>query len=234
MPFALSLSRHWQALLAVVLVHALLLASLVFMPAPGGGHGQVLSVEVLVAAAGPSAPAPPAATPDVPATVPAARERPLVTESPSTPVMPAPPEAGAPVEASPAPAPAPSAEADGAGSAPAPAASAPGSGAGKVPSSAPASAEGQGLPPRLRPGTRRPPYPEGSRWDREAGRVTLRLKVRADGTVADATVLRSSGFPRLDRAARDASLRWRLDPARRGGESVEGSLDTTLEFRLED
>lgn len=114
----------------------------------------------------------------------------------------------------------------------APASSGPGASAATAPG--PASAEGPGLPPRLRPGTRRPPYPEASRWDREAGRVTLRLKVRADGTVADATVLRSSGFPRLDRAARDASLRWRLDPARRGGESVEGALDTTLEFRLED
>lgn len=89
------------------------------------------------------------------------------------------------------------------------------------------------IPPRLGPGAAEPAYPPGSRWDREQGRVTLQLVVRADGRVAAVRVIRSSGFPRLDRAARETALRWRLQPARRGGEAVEGVLDKTLEFRLE-
>lgn len=89
------------------------------------------------------------------------------------------------------------------------------------------------LPPRLPPGATHPPYPESARWNREEGRVTLRLKVRADGKVVEVQMLESSGHPLLDRAARDTAWRWRLLPAQREGRAVDGVLVKTLEFRLE-
>lgn len=89
------------------------------------------------------------------------------------------------------------------------------------------------LPPRLPAGAAHPPYPESARWNRDEGRVTLRLKVRADGKVVDVQMLESSGHPLLDRAARDTAWRWRLLPAQREGRAVDGVLVKTLEFRLE-
>lgn len=88
-------------------------------------------------------------------------------------------------------------------------------------------------PPRLGPGAAKPDYPPDSSRAREEGHVTLQLVVRADGRVASVRVIRSSGFPRLDRAARETALRWRLQPARRGGEAVEGVLDWTVQFHQE-
>jgi protein TonB len=50
----------------------------------------------------------------------------------------------------------------------------------------------------------KPPYPPVSRRLGEEGTVTLRFDIGVDGKVADSSVEQSSGFPRLDRAARDA------------------------------
>lgn len=240
MPFALSPSRHWQALLAVVLVHVLLLASLAQMPAPGGGQGPVLAVEVLVAPAGNSAPGATVASP-VPVPVPAATAPSLAPVAPpkrASPVVNVTPRAAVPAAdesaASADPGVATAATEAAAGGASAATTGPSGDIAMMSAAASGAATEGVTQPPRLGPGARKPVYPEGSRWAREAGRVTLRLRVRADGTVAESAVLHTSGFPRLDRAARDAALRWRLEPARRDGEAVDAALDTTLEFRLED
>jgi TonB family protein len=57
-----------------------------------------------------------------------------------------------------------------------------------------------------------PMYPPASRRVGEHGTVVLKLHVLEDGSVADAVIDRSSGYPDLDYAAMYESFRWRLDP----------------------
>ena len=63
-----------------------------------------------------------------------------------------------------------------------------------------------------------PPYPVLSRRLGEQGRVLLRVRIEADGSASAAQVYGSSGFARLDQAARQAVLRWRFVPGTRNGE----------------
>lgn len=76
-------------------------------------------------------------------------------------------------------------------------------------------------------------YPALSRRLGETGTVLLHLHVLADGRIGAVNVLWSSGFPRLDRAAADAALRWRLTPARRGEEPVAMWYRWPVQFELE-
>ena len=55
-----------------------------------------------------------------------------------------------------------------------------------------------------------PPYPSLSRRAGEQGEVHLSVLITAQGQVADVTIDRSSGYARLDRAAREAVTRWRF------------------------
>jgi TonB family protein len=57
-----------------------------------------------------------------------------------------------------------------------------------------------------------PIYPSASRRLGEHGTVVLRLHVLEDGSVADARIEQSSGYPDLDYAAYYESFRWRIDP----------------------
>lgn len=66
-----------------------------------------------------------------------------------------------------------------------------------------------------------PRYPKESRRLREQGVVLLRLLLGTDGRVADISVAKSSGHPRLDQAALSAVRRWRWSPAIRGGVAVQ-------------
>ncbi|MDY6947924.1 MAG: M56 family metallopeptidase [Pseudomonadota bacterium] len=57
-----------------------------------------------------------------------------------------------------------------------------------------------------------PQYPSASRRAGEAGTVVLKLHVLEDGSVGDAAVVKSSGYPDLDYAAFYEAFRWRLEP----------------------
>lgn len=229
------LSRYGLPLLAVLLVHGLLLALMgrgLRPPAPP--PPSPLEVALL----GPAAAAPGTVVASAALPTEAASAAPTVPEpSPPSPV--APPTAAAPLPpASPAlpgrPLQAPLADA-------VPAAAladplpppAPGPGAAPLPAAGSAGSRGD-VEARLAPGTPEPAYPEDARLDREEGSVTLQLQVRADGRVRAVKVLRSSGSPRLDRAARDAAWRWRVLPAEREGRPVDSLFEKTLHFRLED
>jgi protein TonB len=78
-----------------------------------------------------------------------------------------------------------------------------------------------------------PAYPPQSRRLREQGEVTLRVALDARGYVSDVRVERSSGFSRLDEAARTAVLSWRCQPAIRDGQSTPAVAIQNLEFKLE-
>lgn len=233
MSFTLSPSRYGLSLLLVVAAHGLLLALLARGTGPGQPGEEVLPVALLVAV--PAVPAPPAAGPAsvaIPAPAPDPAPDPAPPRKPAAarpPVLPA-PAVDTAASAAPVPAAALPTESVPAGALLAGPAAAP---ATAGPAAAGAAAALVMLPPRLAPGATEPPYPEAARWNREEGRVTLQLKVRADGKVAAVQVLESSGHARLDRAARDAAWRWRLLPAQREGRAVDGILVKTLEFRLE-
>ncbi|WP_233201088.1 energy transducer TonB [Chromobacterium alticapitis] len=77
-----------------------------------------------------------------------------------------------------------------------------------------------------------PAYPAESQEDGEAGTVRLRVHVSAQGQPLDVTVQDSSGFPRLDRAARAAVKRWRFIPAKRGDEAIAYTFIVPVEFSL--
>ena len=79
----------------------------------------------------------------------------------------------------------------------------------------------------------KPVYPVASRRLGEEGRVLLRVRVSAHGLPAEVDVKQSSGFPRLDEAARAAVERWRFVPARQGTEAVEASVLVPLHFSLD-
>ncbi|MDC7712498.1 energy transducer TonB [Vogesella indigofera] len=81
-------------------------------------------------------------------------------------------------------------------------------------------------------GNPRPVYPPLSIELGEAGAVGLRVAVSADGRAQEVSVARSSGFPRLDRAALQAVRNWRFRPATRGGEAIPYAYVFNVDFDL--
>ena len=77
-----------------------------------------------------------------------------------------------------------------------------------------------------------PAYPRISRELNEEGRVMLRVQVNEDGRALQVLVDNSSGFARLDRAARDAVAAWRFVPARVGQQAVAGWVKVPVTFEL--
>jgi protein TonB len=78
-----------------------------------------------------------------------------------------------------------------------------------------------------------PAYPSMSRRLGEEGRVLLRVRVSAGGSAGEIQVRESSGYARLDNAARDTVRGWRFVPARRGETAVPAWVLIPISFRLE-
>ena len=78
-----------------------------------------------------------------------------------------------------------------------------------------------------------PVYPEDSRAAREQGVVILRVEVTAAGEPSRVTILRSSGYFRLDQAARRAVEHWKFHPALRAGIPVSSEADVPVHFKLQ-
>jgi protein TonB len=76
------------------------------------------------------------------------------------------------------------------------------------------------------------PYPHESLKAREQGTVMLLVLVGVDGAVEDIRVEKSSGFARLDRAARDAVKQWKFNPARHGGVTERAWAKVPISFTL--
>jgi protein TonB len=77
-----------------------------------------------------------------------------------------------------------------------------------------------------------PAYPPLSRKLGEQGQVLLHVFVAADGHAGKVDIRDSSGFERLDRAARDAVQRWRFTPARQGDKTVAAWVLVPISFSL--
>ena len=78
-----------------------------------------------------------------------------------------------------------------------------------------------------------PPYPEDARERGEQGKVLVRALINADGTVAELTMKRSSGFANLDQSALETVKKWRFVPARRGAATVSAWVVVPISFSLE-
>jgi periplasmic protein TonB len=78
----------------------------------------------------------------------------------------------------------------------------------------------------------KPAYPPTSRRLGEQGKVVLRVLIGVDGRAQDATVLESSGFARLDRAALEAARQWRYVPGKRGGVPEPMWVKVPIDFDL--
>jgi periplasmic protein TonB len=68
-----------------------------------------------------------------------------------------------------------------------------------------------------------PDYPPISLRAKEEGAVLLEFTVSPEGKVVQSKVLSSSGFPRLDEAARNAFSKCKFSPATTDGQAVQGS-----------
>ena len=78
-----------------------------------------------------------------------------------------------------------------------------------------------------------PPYPMTAIRLSEEGRVMLHLTISAEGTVAGASVVQSSGFTDLDQSAIAWVLaHWKYKPAIRGGVAVASATDAAVVFSL--
>jgi periplasmic protein TonB len=63
--------------------------------------------------------------------------------------------------------------------------------------------------------------------------VTLRLELRADGTVGDVQVERSSGHDVLDTAAQEAAKTWKHMPPTQEGVPMTRWAEMSLTFTLD-
>lgn len=79
----------------------------------------------------------------------------------------------------------------------------------------------------------RPPYPSLSRRQGEQGIVRLNILVNPDGSVARLELLKSSGYPRLDRSAMETvQSSWKFEPARQGDTPVAAWVIVPIQFTL--
>lgn len=77
-----------------------------------------------------------------------------------------------------------------------------------------------------------PPYPPESRRRGEEGRVVLKVRVSKEGTAESVEVEHSSGYRRLDMAARKTVSRWRFIPAKQNDSAVAAWAGVTIIFKL--
>ena len=77
---------------------------------------------------------------------------------------------------------------------------------------------------------RPPEYPEEAAMNGEHGTVILVIHISPAGTTAGVDVTRSSGYVLLDRAAREAVMRWRFLPAVKDGQPVASDMSMGFVF----
>jgi periplasmic protein TonB len=81
--------------------------------------------------------------------------------------------------------------------------------------------------------TPQPPYPPIALRQGAEGTVVLRVLVGTNGQALQVQIDRSSGNRTLDRSARDHVLtRWRFEPARSGGRTVEAWALVPIDYRI--
>ena len=77
-----------------------------------------------------------------------------------------------------------------------------------------------------------PYYPSFSKRAGEQGEAVVRLIIDETGVVEDVALLRTSGFPRLDRAASEIGRRYRFKPYIVNGSPARISTNLLIKFNL--
>ncbi len=75
-------------------------------------------------------------------------------------------------------------------------------------------------------------YPRSAALRGEEGTVYLSTLIAPDGHAESVQIERSSGYPDLDRAARNAIAAWHFRPAIQGGQPVESEMREAYHFTL--
>lgn len=75
-------------------------------------------------------------------------------------------------------------------------------------------------------------YPSFSKRSGEQGEVVVRLIIDESGSVEDVALLRSSSYPRLDRAASEIGKRYRFKPFLVNGSPTRISTNLLIKFNL--
>jgi protein TonB len=79
-----------------------------------------------------------------------------------------------------------------------------------------------------------PDYPPLARRLGQQGTLRLKLVVNEQGSVSDAVVVNSSGFPYLDSAAVEwVKQHWRYEPAKQGTRAVRAEVPAVVTFKLQ-
>ena len=79
----------------------------------------------------------------------------------------------------------------------------------------------------------KPDYPSASRRMEEEGTVTLKFLIGVDGKVLQADIEKSSGFTRLDEAARNALSKCQFRPGTVDGKPEQSWASIKYTWRLE-
>lgn len=95
---------------------------------------------------------------------------------------------------------------------------------------APVAAPAVRVPASMPAACAQPAWPPGEQRRGAQGRVTLHFTVEADGKVSAAAVIRSSGYPALDQAARDALAKCRFQPETLDGKPVASKVIMPYEW----
>ena len=86
--------------------------------------------------------------------------------------------------------------------------------------------------PAFRLPPEQPRYPVQARRRNQQGVVLLEVRLDAHGAQREIRLLRSSGFPSLDRAALEAVAEWRFHPEVINGQGVPSRVQIPVEFAL--
>ncbi len=86
-----------------------------------------------------------------------------------------------------------------------------------------------GARPRFNP---KPIYPPDARQQRQQGRVIVGVQVSAEGRATSVSLVRGSGFPRLDAAAVEGVRRWTFAPAQAAGLAIPSRVEVPVTFSL--
>lgn len=78
----------------------------------------------------------------------------------------------------------------------------------------------------------KPGYPSASRRLGEQGTVYVRAFINVAGEAKSVELKKSSGYPRLDRAAVDAIRTWKFVPAKRDDKPIEAAVIVPMKFSL--
>jgi TonB family protein len=78
----------------------------------------------------------------------------------------------------------------------------------------------------------KPDYPPIAKQSGMEGQVIIEAIVYPDGSVGEVKVMKSSGYPELDRAAADAARKWKFSPGEQRGVPVKVPVSIPFNFSL--